>query len=171
MKTEVLKTGTGIGDASEELVTTAHGFTTTPARSAMMQKIKGKNSKGEVLLGKALWAKGLRYRRNYKLLPGKPDFVFTRQKLVVFIDGEFWHGHHWDERRQRLLNNLEGSRQRYWVEKIERNMARDQRNELALKEAGWKVLRYWHRQAVKDIAGCVAEIMEVIEALKSPFRG
>jgi DNA mismatch endonuclease (patch repair protein) len=152
--------GTGIGDAGEELLTTALGFTTTPARSAMMRKIKAKNTKGEVLLAKALWASGARYRRHYKLLPGKPDLVFTKQKLVVFIDGEFWHGYQWEERKQRLLNNLEGNRQKYWVEKIERNMARDRRNEQAIKEAGWTVLRYWHRQVIKDVAGCVADILQ-----------
>ena len=109
--------GTGIGDAGEVMVPTKLGFVTTPTRSAMMRKIKAKDTQAEVRLSKELWRQGLRYRRNYAGLPGKPDIVFTKQKVAIFIDGEFWHGYKWPERKLRLEHNLEGTRQQYWLQK------------------------------------------------------
>jgi DNA mismatch endonuclease, patch repair protein len=155
--------GTGIGDATQEMVVTKLGFVTTPARSAMMRKIKNKNTKPETALAKALWQRGWRYRRNYTKLAGKPDLVFTKYKVVVFVDGAFWHGHDWLKRKQRLLTNLEGERQRYWIEKIERNMARDQRYTEELSAAGWQVLRFWDKEVNKQPQACVAAVEAALQ--------
>lgn len=69
---------------------------TDAQRRRNMQSIRAKDTKIEVLLRKALWAKGYRYRKNYKLLPGTPDIVLTKQKIAIFCDGEFFHGKEWD---------------------------------------------------------------------------
>ena len=82
-----------------------------------MKSIKSENTKAETLLRKALWHKGYRYYKNYKKLPGKPDIVFIRLKLVIFVDGEFWHGYEWEKNREKIKSNQE-----YWIPKIERNM-------------------------------------------------
>ena len=79
----------------------ANGFYTTPQRSELMGKIKSQNTKPELKLKKALWALGYRYRKNLITLPGSPDIVFTKHKLAIFVDGEFWHGFKWSEKRSR----------------------------------------------------------------------
>jgi len=75
----------------------ATGFYTTKQRSYNMSQIKGKNSKPELMLRKALWAKNLRFRLHDKTLPGKPDIVIKKYRLAIFIDGEFWHGYNWEK--------------------------------------------------------------------------
>ncbi|WP_255572902.1 very short patch repair endonuclease [Hanstruepera marina] len=82
------------------------GFYTTKKRSKMMSKIRGKNTKPELLFRKALWAKGIRYRVDSKQLPGKPDISIKKYKLAIFIDGEFWHGYNWQERKLVIKSNL-----------------------------------------------------------------
>jgi DNA mismatch endonuclease (patch repair protein) len=154
--------GTGIGDAGETMVATPLGFVTTPTRSAMMRKIKAKNTKAEVILSKELWRQGLRYRRNVAGLPGKPDIVFSKQKVAIFVDGEFWHGYQWEERKLRLLHNLEGERQQYWLRKIEKNMQRDVQYTVALEAQGWRVLRFWQRAVLKNLDITAATIMQAV---------
>ena len=82
---------------------------------------------------------GLRYRKHVKDLPGKPDFVFRRLKVVVFVDGDFWHGYKLSEWEHKLSRG-------YWHEKIKRNVERDRINRKALRVAGWKVIRVWEHQ-------------------------
>ena len=90
------------------------------SRSYNMSMIKSKNTKPEILLRKELWRRGLRYRKNCKQIYGKPDLVFLRKQIAVFIDGEFWHGYNFEEIKNRLKIN-----KKFWLEKIERNMERD----------------------------------------------
>ena len=78
----------------------SEGFTTTKQRSETMSKIKGKNTKPELMLRRELWEKGYRYRINNRKLPGKPDISIQKYKLAVFIDGEFWHGYNWEEKKR-----------------------------------------------------------------------
>lgn len=122
-----------------------------------MSKIRGKDTKPEIALRKALWAKGIRYRKNYKKLEGKPDIYISKARLAIFIDGEFWHGHNWEEKKQKIKSNRE-----YWIPKIERNMVRDQDNIQKLEYAGIKVLRFWEHEIKKDLDGCVDCIMAEI---------
>jgi DNA mismatch endonuclease, patch repair protein len=82
----------------------ADGFYTTPDRSKM-GKFRSKNTKPEVLLRKELWKRGYRYRTNAKKLLGRPDIVITKFKLAIFVDGEFWHGHQWDEKKEKIKSN------------------------------------------------------------------
>jgi len=126
---------------------------TPEQRSRNMKAIKSKDTKAEVMLRKALWKKGYRYFKNYKKLPGKPDIVFTKTKLVIFVDGEFWHGYNWEENKKRIGTNKE-----FWIPKIERNMERDQKVNCLLKGKGWKVLRFWCKEIEKNLEDCIAKI-------------
>ncbi len=127
-----------------------NGFYTTAERSKNMSKIRGKDTKPEVALRKAVWQLGYRYRKNHKKLAGKPDLAFTRQKVAVFVDGEFWHGHNWEEKKHRIKSN-----QAFWIPKIERNMQRDRQNTQLLEQQGWTVLRFWEQDLKKDLGGCL----------------
>lgn len=124
-----------------------NGFTTTVERSLLMSKIKGKDTKPEITLRKALWALGIRYRIHNKKLPGNPDLVLNRHKLVLFVDGEFWHGYEWKIKREKIKTNRD-----FWIAKIERNMQRDKTNNAKLEDLGYKVLRFWERDVTKDLA-------------------
>ncbi|MFI5136554.1 MAG: very short patch repair endonuclease [Sphingobacteriales bacterium] len=130
------------------------GFETTPERSKLMKKIRSNNTKAEVLLRKSLWAVGIRYRINYKKLPGCPDIVITKNKLVVFIDGEFWHGHNWNIKKGKIKANRD-----FWIPKIERNMERDVENNEALNMSGFTVIRFWDHEIKKDLQGCINKIL------------
>jgi len=135
------------------------GFYTTPERSKIMGKIRGKNTKPELAFRKVLWAQGFRYRIDYKKLIGKPDIVLNRYKTVVFIDGEYWHGHNWNERKPKIKTNRE-----FWIAKIERNMQRDKEVNLELKRRGYTVFRFWESQIKKELDVC---LQQVISHLKS----
>ncbi len=129
----------------------AEGFYTTPEKSRAMSKIRSKDTKPEMLLRRALWAKGHRYRLRDKRLPGSPDIVFRKYKLVVFVDGDFWHGYNWESKKTRLKTNTG-----FWIPKIERNMQRDSENNEELQSLGWKVLRFWESSINKELDNCVA---------------
>ncbi|SHM85346.1 T/G mismatch-specific endonuclease [Cyclobacterium lianum] len=119
-----------------------------------MSKIRGKDTKPEVALRKALWAKGIRYLKNYKKLNGNPDIYISKHRLAIFIDGEFWHGYKWAEKKEKIKSNKE-----YWIPKIERNMARDMDNNQQLEYLGITVLRFWEHEIKKDLEGCVKKVI------------
>jgi DNA mismatch endonuclease (patch repair protein) len=116
-------------------------LTTTEAISKRMANVSLKGGKAETDLAKALWHAGLRYRKNYKSIPGSPDVAITKYKVAVFVDGEFWHGENWEERKTKLKRNRD-----YWIEKIEENIARDKRNDKLLKEMGWIPIHFWEKE-------------------------
>lgn len=140
-----------------------HGFNTSLSRSELMKKIKGSNTVCEILLRKAIWNLGFRYRINVSKLPGKPDIVFKKYKLVVFIDGEFWHGYNWTDKKPKIKANRE-----YWIKKIEGNIARDIKNVELLKELGYTVLRFWEHEIKKDLDRCVQVILEQLNSYPNP---
>lgn len=129
------------------------GFYTTPERSKIMGKIKGKNTKPELAFRKTLWAAGYRYRIDYKKLIGKPDIALKKYKTVIFIDGEYWHGYNWEERKPKVKTNRE-----FWIAKIERNMQRDQEVNEELKQMGYKVFRFWESEIKKELGRCIADV-------------
>ena len=133
-------------------------YDSTPETRQRMAHIHLKNGKAETILAKRLWQSGVRYRKNYKKLPGSPDIAITTQKIAVFVDGEFWHGQNWAERKLRLKSNRE-----YWIEKIEENMARDKRNDESLAEMGWRVFRFWEKQVLKDPDSCAKAVLSKIK--------
>ena len=128
------------------------------SRSYNMSMIKAKDTKVEILLRKELWRRGLRYRKNCSLVYGKPDIVFLRKQIAVFIDGEFWHGHDFEEIKNRLKSNKE-----FWLEKIERNMERDFEITQFLIEQGWAVLRFWDFEIKNDLGRCADKIEHAVK--------
>jgi DNA mismatch endonuclease (patch repair protein) len=121
---------------------------------------KKRNTKPEILLRAALWRRGLRYRKNRCDLPGVPDVVFENARLIVFVDGDFWHGKNWRERKAKLRR---GHNADYWINKIERNMSRDLDWNRKLRAAGWAVLRVWESDIYKNI-GAVVDRVEMAVA-------
>ena len=131
---------------------------TREQRSHTMSQIRAKDTRAEVLLRRALWKKGLRYRKNYAALPGKPDIALTRQKIAIFVDGDFWHARgHQDCPGEQVASNKE-----YWQKKLARNVERDRDVTDALTEEGWLVLRFWETDIKKDLAGCLKQIEEYL---------
>ena len=133
--------------------------------SAIMRKVKSSDTTPEILLRKALWAKGLRYRICSKKLPGKPDIVFPKYKVAIFIDGDFWHGGQWFRRNLKALEEQfsKTSSRDYWLVKIRRTMQRDSVNTKKMLDEGWTTIRFWESKIRKDLEGCVAMIVDVIE--------
>jgi DNA mismatch endonuclease (patch repair protein) len=135
---------------------------TKEQRQKNMKAIKSKGTKIEELLGKALWSRGLRYRRNNKSVFGKPDFTFKNHKIAIFCDSEYFHGKDWEIKKHRIKTNTE-----FWQEKIERNIERDKDvNEYLLKN-GWQVIRFWGEDIKKNLDICVLKIEQAIEDKKS----
>lgn len=132
---------------------------TPEQRRKNMQAIKSKDTSIEIALRKALWHREIRYRKNYKKLPGKPDIAITKNRIAVFCDSDYWHGYDWENRHQRIKSNRE-----YWIPKIERNMQRDQEVTAQLQEEGWIVLRFWEWQIKKHLDECVCTIIKAVEA-------
>ena len=99
-----------------------------------MSAVKSKDTEPELILRKALWARGLRFQKNYRKLPGKPDVVFTRAKIAVFCDGDYWHGHNWALRGLGSLDEELASYSDFWREKITKNMERDMMKVSAKRE-------------------------------------
>ncbi|WP_411029469.1 very short patch repair endonuclease [Spongiimicrobium sp. 3-5] len=134
------------------------GFYTTPERSKIMGKIRGKNTKPELAFRKALWKAGYRYRIDYKKLIGKPDIALKKYKTVIFIDGEYWHGYNWKERKEKIKTNRE-----FWIAKIERNMQRDEEVNEALIQLGYKIFRFWETEIKKDLADCLNKVVSHLQ--------
>lgn len=136
---------------------------TKEQRRKNMQSIKSKDTKIEVMLRKALWHKGYRYRKNYKKIPGKPDIVLTKYKIAIFCDGEFFHGKDWEVLKPKLekSNNSE-----FWISKISRNRERDDEVNKKLLFQGWTVIRFWGNDIKKNVDECVKVIEECIWDIK-----
>lgn len=134
--------------------------------SYRMSRIRSKNTSIEVLMCKALFAKGYRYRKHYKAAPGRPDIAFVSAKVAIFCDSSFWHGRNWPQLRRRLRGNRD-----FWIDKIKRNRSRDRRITRELQASGWLVLRFWEEEIRAEMANCVAEIGRVVNlrnALATP---
>lgn len=145
----------------EKKLTSKYIFDTTPERSLRMSNIRSKDTHPEIILRKALWIKGIRYRLNVKKLSGKPDIVIGKYKLAIFVDGEFWHGFNWEEKKLRIKANKD-----YWIPKIEKNMQRDMQNTADLEAIGYTVMRFWEHEVRKNLEGCVLQISAAISCNK-----
>lgn len=133
---------------------------TKEQRHKNMQHIRAKETTIEVILRRALWKKGYRYRKNYKKLPGSPDIALTKYKIAIFCDGEFFHGKDWEVLKPRLekSNNSE-----FWISKISRNRERDNEINKRLLFEGWTVIRFWGDDIRKKTDECVKVIEEAIQ--------
>lgn len=126
--------------------------------SKVMSSIKGKNTKPEISLRKALWKEGIKgYRIHWKKVPGKPDIAFPGKRIAVFINGCFWH------RCPKCNPSTPKSHISFWDEKFKKNKERDIRKQEALLSLGWKVLIIWECEIKKDLDSCVLRVNEIIE--------
>lgn len=121
-----------------------------------MKNIHSKDTSIEVRLRKALWHEGIRYRKNFRKLPGTPDIAITKLKIAIFCDGSFWHGRNFDSKKP------VGTHAEYWETKIRRNMKRDAEVNRKLEEMGWQVLRFWGEEIERQLGGCVATVEKAI---------
>ena len=116
-----------------------------------MASIRSEDTTIEVMLRKGLWGKGIRGFRLHGNLPGKPDIVFSKSRVVVFIDGDFWHGYNWFELKKIPPRG-------YWRVKIRRNALRDKYHNKVLCKMGWKVIRIWEHELYESLPKCLARI-------------
>ena len=133
---------------------------TPEQRRKNMQHIRSNNTKIEIILRKALWHKGYRYRLNYKKLPGTPDIALTKYRIAIFVDGEFWHGKDFEKTKEKLKNN-----KNYWIEKIEENIQRDIKNDKLLRQMDWIPIHFWSNDIKKYLNYCVEEIEDIIHEI------
>jgi len=126
-------------------------------RSEIMSSISGKNTKPELLLRRELHRLGLRYRLHSKDVFGKPDVVFRRHKVAVFVDGDWWHGRNYNKEHVRYSP--------FWQAKIKANMKRDKIVNKSLREQDWKVFRIWQKDLVKDPNKYAEDIYKYIKQI------
>ena len=131
--------------------------------SKTMSRIKGRDTKIEVILRKALWHSGIRYRKQYRIYNCHPDIVITKYKIAIFCDGNFWHGKNFAEHK--IKHN--GA---FWDNKIKRNIERDLENTIMLRDNGWFVIRFWEDDIKYDLGYCLEEVKKLI-ALRQYKKG
>ncbi len=125
-------------------------------RSALMARIRGKDTSPEREIGKRLVALGFKFECHPKDIPGRPDILFRRAKVAIFIDGDFWHGWRFPLWKKKLSEK--------WAQKIESNRLRDRKNLRLLRRLEWKVVRIWEHQVEQDASKCLERVMRVLES-------
>ncbi len=123
---------------------------TPEQRSYMMSRVRSTDTLPELLVRKLVHARGLRFRKHCAWLPGRPDLVFARSRVVVFVDGDYWHGWRFPAWKEKL-----GA---YWKQKIKGNRRRDRRNFHQLRRQGWLVIRIWEHEVERDPEGCIDRV-------------
>jgi DNA mismatch endonuclease, patch repair protein len=131
-----------------------------------MSRIKGVDTKPEMLLRRSLYARGLRYRIHCSSLKGHPDIVFRKAKIAVFVDGDFWHGRDWETSKTSIKSHTD-----YWIPKIEKNIARDKETTLELEKEGYTVIRLWEKDIEKEPERCADIVFEATKKALNPYRG
>jgi len=131
----------------------AYKFKVSAKRSDLMRKIRSDRTTPEILLQKALRKEKIKFKENCVAITGKPDVVLINKKIAVFVDGEFWHGYRWKQKKKKIKDNRD-----YWIPKIERTIVRDRKNNRQLKRAGWQVIRFWQHQIIEDLPKCIQRI-------------
>ena len=129
---------------------------TPEQRKKSMQHIRSKDTSIEIRLRKAVWHAGIRYRKNYSKLPGKPDIAITKYRIAVFCDSSFFHGRDFEAKKK------PGTNREYWDKKIQRNIERDREVDRMIRAAGGTVLRFWDVEINKDLEGCLQTIREAV---------
>lgn len=142
--------------------------TLSPAeRSVRMSLIRSKDTKPELLVRKAVWAAGFRYRLHGEDLPGRPDLVLPALRTVVFVHGCYWHAHSCQKGR------IPGQNSHFWSNKFEANKARDQRNIRRLRREGWSVLTVWECSLSKAQSreGVIRRLLAALRARRAQLSG
>jgi DNA mismatch endonuclease, patch repair protein len=138
-------------------------FLTPQERSHRMSLIKSKNTKPEKRMASLLRDARIRFRRHRKDLPGKPDFCVLNARVVVFVDGEFWHGKGFEDWSHKLKP--------FWRDKIQNNIKRDKRVSSRLRNRGWSVVRIWEKDVWRKSDKCVARVLRALAKSGSPTVG
>jgi len=134
----------------------------------MMSRVRDRDNLGEVALRKALWRRGYRYRLQVRELPGRPDLVFPRHRVVVFVDGDYWHGRALREGGDAALRQvIRGSRFEWWHAKLARNVVRDDEVTRALSAADWTVLRIWESELANGFDSTVERVVTTLQQAAS----
>jgi DNA mismatch endonuclease (patch repair protein) len=128
---------------------------TVSQRSYCMSRVRNRNTGLERIVCKRLRRRGIRFKTHVRDLPGTPDIVFHKQKVAVFIDGDFWHGYHFPKWESQLPL--------FWRNKISLNRSRDQCNFRKLRRMGWRVVRVWGHDIEKDLNSCLEHIMAIFQ--------
>jgi DNA mismatch endonuclease, patch repair protein len=123
-----------------------------------MRKIKSKNTAPELLFQSLLRKEKIRYTTINDGLPGRPDIVLKLFPVAIFIDGEFWHGYKWAEKKQRIKKN-----RTYWIKKIENNMKRDKKKRRELRASGWSVVKFWEQEVRNNPEKCLSRIKRLMK--------
>ena len=123
-------------------------------RSKIMSRIKSKNTSLELNFRKLLWKNRLRGFRNHYKLPGKPDIVFVSKKIVIFLDGDFWHGYNWKKLKK-------VPPRKYWQKKIQKNIDRAKKYNRLLKKEDWVVLRFWEHDVKNHSLKCIEKVKRI----------
>jgi DNA mismatch endonuclease (patch repair protein) len=131
-----------------------------------MAAVRGKDTRPEMLLRRALHRAGCRYRVHYKGVPGRPDIAFTSRRVVVFVDGDFWHGHAWKLRGFKTPNEAfaRWRNPKFWARKINSNVERDKLVNAALRRLGWRVVRIWESELEANLDTCVRRVVKSLGA-------
>ncbi len=129
-------------------------------RRYCMSRVRGKDTRPEVAVRSALHRRGLRFRKHVATLPGKPDVVFSRARVAVFVDGGFWHGYG--------LETWGPSVSDFWREKIGRTIERDREVDRQLSELGWIVIRLWQHEIKRDLDGCIERVTATVRCSLRP---
>lgn len=127
---------------------------TPEQRSYCMSRIKGKDTGLEVRVRSALHRRGLRFRKHVKDLPGKPDVVFIKARVAVFVDGDFWHGYRFPSWEDKVSD--------FWKKKINKNRERDAANHRRLRQMEWTVIRLWQHEVEEDFDACIDRILAAV---------
>ena len=128
---------------------------TREQRSYCMSRIKGRDTTLEMRVRSELHRRGLRFRKHVKDLPGKPDIVFSKRRIAVFVDGDFWHGYRFPSWEHKVAD--------FWKKKITGNRERDAKNHRRLREMGWTVIRLWQHQLETDFEECIARVLSAVQ--------
>ena len=148
--------------AADRRVPTFEGLVPASEKSSFCKRMNRRtDTRHERLLRSALWRRGLRFRKHVKALPGKPDIVFHARHLVVFCDGDFWHGRRWRLLARKLKFGANAS---YWPAKIHTNILRDRHHNRELTRLGWCVIRLWETDILADADACAARVEAALRA-------
>jgi DNA mismatch endonuclease (patch repair protein) len=139
---------------------------TPEQRHKCMSHIRSTETKPEIFFRKALWKWGIRYRKNVRGLFGTPDIAIKKYKIVIFIDGDFWHGNDWKKKHFPSQEALLLSYSDYWQKKIRRNIARDAEVKKHYKKIGWTILRFWTSETEKNLNKCIIKTIRKINKIK-----
>jgi DNA mismatch endonuclease, patch repair protein len=135
---------------------------TPEQRSKCMSRVKNRDTDIEKLVRSELHKRGYRFKKHVKSLPGTPDIVFTKAKVAVFIDGDFWHGYRFPAWQDKVSE--------FWKAKISKNRERDRKNFVKLRRMGWNVIRLWKHQVKKNLGMSLGKITDALEAEANKWR-